>query len=174
MPSDLVEVGFCSKPHGIKGAFHFVLGNTEDSILENGMEIFLFPSKEKSELSKSGERFTIERITFGHKVMAYLSGINDRNIVEKMLPFTIKVPRSIFPEVDDNEIYITDIIGCIAFNVDNGEEVGKVFDYYDNGAQLVLKINSKSGVVETPFVDQFVPEVDLDNKKISIRILEFV
>lgn len=173
-PSDLIEVGFCAKPHGIKGAFHFTVGNTNDSVLEDGLSIYLFPSNPKSGIAKEGEKFIISKITFGHKVMAYLEGVNDRNKVEEMVPFTIKVSRADFPEADDNEVYVTDVVGCKVFNVDTGEEVGTVHDFYDNGAQIVLKIKTRNGIEEIPFVDQFVPEVDLENKQIKIRLMEFV
>lgn len=173
-PEDLVEVGYCAKPHGIKGAFHFTVGDTQDSVLEDGLSIYLFPSNPKSGIANSGEKFIISKITFGHKVMAYLEGVNDRSKVEEMVPFTIKVSRADFPEADENEVYVTDVVGCKALNVETGEEVGTVHDFYDNGAQIVLKINTKNGIEEIPFVDQFVPEVDLEKKEIKIRLMEFV
>lgn len=174
LPDDLVDVGFCARPHGIKGAFHFVLGNEEDSVLEDGSEVYLFPSKDKSNLPPTGKKFVIEKITFGHKVMVYLEGINDRSVVESMLPFTVKIPRSSFPEAKDGEVYITDVIGAKAFNADSGEEIGEVVDFYDNSAQLVLKIKTKEGIQEIPFVDQFVTEVDIEKNRISVRLLEYI
>ena len=82
-----------------------------------------------------------------------------------MVPFTIKVSRADFPEADENGVYVTDVVGCKALNVETGEEVETVRDFYDNGAQIVLKINTKNGIEEIPFVDQFVPEVDLEKKE---------
>ncbi len=174
MPEDLVEVGYCAKPHGIKGAFHFVVGNTEDSVLSDGLSVYLHPASPKSQISKDGEKHIIKKITFGHKVMVYIDGVNDRNKVEEMIPFKISVSRADFPEVDDDEVYVTDVIGCIALNIENDEVVGTVHDFYDNGAQIVLKINTKNGIEEIPFVDQFVPEVDIENKTIKVRLLEFI
>jgi 16S rRNA processing protein RimM len=174
IPEDLVEVGYCAKPHGIKGAFHFVVGNTQDSVLDEGLDIYLFPTGPKSQVSKEGEKHKIAKITFGHKVMVNLEGVNDRNQVEAMIPFSINVSRADFPETDEGEIYITDVIGCKALNIETDEEIGVVHDFYDNGAQIVLKINTKNGIEEVPFVDQFVPEIDIENKIVKVRLLEFV
>ena len=173
-PNDLIEVGYCAKPHGIKGAFHFCVGNTEDSVLVKGLSLYLFPSNPKSGLSNDGEMFVISKISFGHKVMVYLEGVTNRSEVEEMVPFSVKVSRADFPEIEDNEVYVSDVVGCKALNIENGEEVGTVHGFYDNGAQIVLKINTKNGIEEIPFVDQFVPEVNLEKKEIRIRLMEFV
>lgn len=171
---NLVILGVCNKPHGIKGGFSFLLENSQDSVLKNGMRIYLFPKSASSSIAKEGEEFIIDKISFGNKTIAYLKDISDRNIVEGMLPFEIKLPRDEFPETADDEFYVSDLIGMEVLEVGTDEEVGKVSKYYDNGAQLILVIQAKGERIEVPFVERFVPEVDIEQKKIWVVIPRLV
>ena len=161
----LIELGTCSKPHGIKGGFSFNLYNTEDSVLQNGKSVLLFPSDDSSSLPENGQEYIIEKINFGNKVITYLVGISDRNIVEDMIPFLIMFPKSNLPELNDGEFYIEDIIGFEAYDFKNDKCIGKIIDFYETKAQTVLVIKTDTKNVDIPFVDNFVKEIDLENKK---------
>lgn len=173
--SDLVELGFCVKPHGIRGGFTFVLANKENSVLNKGSKILLFPKDKSSSIPSNGKEFTVDKISFGNKVITYLTDINDRNDVESMLPFVIKVFRSDFPSTDDNEFYISDIIESKVFDHESKDEIGTVEDFYDNGMQIIFVIKLNSGkVIDVPFVDTFMPEVDIEAKRVEIIIPEMI
>lgn len=170
---DLIELGSCNRPFGIKGGFHFFLHNPQESILENNSIITLIPKDSSSNIDKEGADFKIKSIQFGNKTMCYLEGITDRNIVEAMIPFYIHYPRSKFPEVDENEFYLNDLIGVEVFNT-AGKKVGEVHSSYDNGAQTVLRIQTKSEIFDLPFVDAFFPEVDVPNNRIVMNQPEMI
>ncbi len=164
---DLVELGYSNRPHGIKGGFLFKLLNTQESVLENGSVLRIYPYSDKSTIKSQGEEVEIDQIHFGNKTVCYLKGIRDRNIVEQMIPFTIFYPREKFPELDDGQVYLDDLIGLKVLNID-GYEIGKVLSYFDNGAQTVLKIKLESEVIELPFVEVFFPNVNIDRKTITL------
>ena len=84
---DLIKLGFVANPHGIKGEAELRLLNTEDSVLEDGMTVFLFPSTAKSKISQVGEEWKIQKIRFGNKVICQFEGIKDRTHLETLLPF---------------------------------------------------------------------------------------
>ncbi len=166
----LIEMGACYKPHGIRGGFSFTLTNNEESCLQKGAELMLYPIKAESSIDKLGEQFIIDKIQHGNKVIVYLKGVTDRNIVESMIPFSIKVPRSTFPVTEEGEFYMSDLIGLAVYDDDSGEELGVVKDFYDNSVQCILIIKGKSENIEVPFIDQFVPTVDLANKRLTIVV----
>lgn len=170
---DLIELGSCNKPFGIKGGFHFYLHNPKESILKNNSIITLIPSDRSSSIEVEGAEFKIKSIQFGNKTLCYLEDITDRNIVEAMIPFLIYYPRSRFPEVSDNEFYLNDLIGVEVFNT-NGKRVGEIHSSYDNGAQTVLRIQTKTEIFDLPFVDNFFPEIDIPNNKIVMNQPEFL
>lgn len=168
-----LKLGVCGKPHGIKGAFQFNLENDEDSSLDIGVEILLKPSTSQSSLPEKGQSFIIKNISFGHKTMAFLEGVEDRNVVEEMIPFEIYIDRENLPELDDDEVYLSDLVGLKVFNHKTQEEIGTVKKFYDNTAQAVLVIRGKINL-ELPFVDHFFPVVDLENERIEINLPEVI
>ena len=177
--NSLIQLGVCHKPHGIKGGFSFILENPDDSILKKGMKVFLFPKEARSSLEDEGECFEIAKISFGNKTIAYLKRdgeeISDRNIVEDLLPFIIKVPREEFPELDEGEIYLSDLLGINVRDLFNDKIIGTVYRTFDNGAQTVVTIKLHSGkLVDIPFVENFIPVVDIENKEIGVHMPHFV
>jgi len=163
----LVELGVSNKPHGIKGAFSFKLFNSEDSVLSNGSLITIYPTSKASSVPEEGKEIEIDTIHFGNKTICYLKDIRDRNIVEQMIPFSIFYPREKFPKAAEGEWYIRDLVGLSVFNID-GYEIGTVDSYFDNGAQTVLKIKLEKEIIELPFVENFFPNVDMENRKITM------
>lgn len=158
-------MGKCSKPHGIKGAFHFHLLNPEQSTLAPGSKIWVTGEK----ISDGGQWMVIERITFGHKVMAYLEGVNGRNEVEALLPFEIYQDRSDFPEPEEGEYYLEDLKGLKALDLKTGEQLGVVQSFYDNGAQDVMVIRPKSGpMIELPMVEAFFHEINWEEETVTV------
>jgi 16S rRNA processing protein RimM len=98
----------------------------------------------------------------------------DRNVVEGMVPFDIYLSRSVFPELDENEYYLNDLLGLEVFDFVTKKFVGRVIDFYENGAQVILKIKTDSEILELLFIDQYVPEVDLFNGRIEVIIPEMI
>ena len=167
-----IEIGVSEKPHGIKGGFIFKLYHPEDSFLNAGMEIFLIPLSSKSSLPKQGKNFEIANISFGNKVICYLSDIMDRSQVEEILPFSINIPREAFPQVQENEYYVADLIGMKVVNFQTKSEIGKILSYYDNGSQtiFVIAMDDNGLKVDIPFTNSFFPVVDLENGKVEVNL----
>ncbi len=170
----LIQIGICTQPHGIKGDFEFKLSSPDDSILDKNFTIKIFPLNEKSSIPLNGEDHKIKNIRFGNKVIVTLVGIDNRNIVEKMIPFKVMVDRADFPEVDEDEYYVADLLGLKVLNNETGEELGLVKDFYDNGQQVVLVLKLKDEIVDILFIDQFVPEVDIEGGFLKVNLPEFV
>lgn len=169
---NLIELGTSYKPHGIKGGFLFKLHNSMDSVLSNGIELTIFPATNASSVSKGGQVIQVDSIHFGNKTVCYFKGIRDRNIVEDMLPFEIYLPRDQFPEPDEDEIYINDLIGIKVFDID-GYEIGVVESFFDNGAQVVLKVKLEKEKIELPFVETFFPDVDMKKRRLTMILPEY-
>ena len=72
------------------------------------------------------------------------------------------VPRAALPEPEDDEYYLTDLIGMAAINV-HGTLLGKVKAVHDFGAGDILEIDPGRGGATwyLPFTREAVPEVDI-------------
>lgn len=153
-----VHLGKCTSVHGIKGAVVFNLFNDESSVLEKGMTIYT------SELDSNS--YKIESINFTNKVIVYLEGISDRNESERVTPFDVYVDRDSMPEPDEDEVYLSDLIGFEVQNEEN-KRVGVVNSFYDHGASEIVVILLKSGQeLELPFVKAFFPHIDFSKNTI--------
>ncbi len=168
----LVKLGECRKPHGIKGGFKFHLYNQEDSVLKNKETITLFPLSSASSIPSEGKEFEIKTIHFGNQTVCYLNDIVDRNIVEAMLPFSIHYPREKFPKLEDGQWYVSDLEGLKVLDT-LGREVGKISRYFDNGAQLVLTVVTENEKFELPFIEAFFPEIDIEAGTITFITPEY-
>jgi 16S rRNA processing protein RimM len=167
----LIQLGECHKVHGIKGGFSFHLFNHEDSILENDSRVLLRPMK-NSKLEEA--YFSIRSISVGpKKAIVYLEGINDRNQAEEILPFSIWMDRSDFPELSEG-YYLSDLIGLEVQDSNSGESLGKISSTYSNGAQDIVIIEDTSGrpSFELPLVEAFFPEVDIASGVVKLNLPE--
>jgi 16S rRNA processing protein RimM len=166
--SENIHIGHCTTPHGIKGEFSFVLYNSEDSVLSDGSLISLLPRSTSSSVPQDGKDFKIKKINFGNKVIVTLEGVVDRNTVEAMVPFDIYFDRKQFPEAQEDEYYLNDLLGIEVFDFITKKFIGRVMDFYENGAQVVLKIKTENEIIEILFIEQFVPIADIANERIEI------
>ncbi len=175
MSTDLVELGFCVKPHGIKGEFAFHLYNKDDSVLHKGSVITIFPKDRSSSVASEGQSIKIASIRFGNKVIARLDGVENRNSVEDLIPFTINISRDEFPDLDDDEFYIMDLIGVDVYDHRSGEKIGIIKKIYDNGMQDIFVVATYDhGAVEVLNIPPFVQLVDLDNNRVEVTLPEVI
>jgi 16S rRNA processing protein RimM len=172
---DLIRLGFAAHPHGIKGEVELRLlnPNPEESVLEDGMTLWMYPSSEKSKLSKDGEKWIIQKIRFGNKVICQLEGVKDRTHLESILPFEFYLPREDFPETDNDEVYLVDLIDLPVFSPE-GVEIGKLESFSDNGMQYLFDVRLLSGEkITLPYVEAFFPEIDVEAKRITMIMPEY-
>ncbi len=169
----LIELGNCKKPHGVKGAFSFFLINQKDSSLKKGSFVTLIPLNSASSIDPNGQEFEISSIGHGNKTIVTLKGVDNRNLVEAMIPFSIHIKRSELPELDDDNYYLSDLIGLKAIDED-GKSIGTVIEMGTNGVQEILRIKGESGVLEILLVDHFVKEINWDEGTIIVVVPELV
>lgn len=164
----MIKLGSVSRPHGIKGEAELFLFNAQDSILKNGMSVFLMPESEKSGIAKNGEWREIKSIRFGNKTILILDGVIDRTHLETLIPFSLSLPRESFPKLAEDEFYLVDLIGLDCVTAD-GKKIGVIESFSDNGAQLLAMVRTEKGnSFELPYVKVFFPEVKIAERKVVI------
>src|SRR5690606_2411111 len=120
-----IKMGFVAHPHGIKGEAELCLFNLEDSVLEEGMRVWLCPSNERSQIDPEGEQWTIAKLRLGNKVICQFEGVLDRTQLEAMIPFDLYLERDQFPDTDEGEVYLVDLVDLPVFSPE-GQELGKL------------------------------------------------
>ena len=107
------------------------------------------------------------RIHKGH-ILVLFEGYENINLVEKYKGCTLLAKKDL-DLLEEGEYYIGDLIGCEVY--DKGELIGKVSDVhlYDHHDVLVVKGKKK---IMIPYVEAFVKDEDIDNKRIDVELIE--
>jgi 16S rRNA processing protein RimM len=155
----LILMGVIGKPHGVRGLVR-VNTYTEDpdALAEYKLT------------DRNGRRFALE---WRHDNVAQLSEvtpqgtrpITDRNEAEKLTNTELFAPRSALPEPDEEEFYLTDLIGLTA-QTEAGETLGTIATVHDYGGGASLEITP--GALLLPFTRAVVPVVDLKAGRVTV------
>ena len=95
-----------------------------------------------------------------------VEGVGSREDASSLKGEELLVDRDDLDPPDDDEFYVADLVGLIAFD-DAGEVLGTVDDTFETAAHEVLVIRSKDLYV--PFTLEHVPELDLESRRVVIR-----
>ena len=96
-------------------------------------------------------------------------GVNSREEAEALNGVELFVDRAKLPETDEDEFYVSDLIGMTAVD-ENGNEIGKIGDVPNFGAGDMLEIDPTGGggSYYLPFTEEVVPEIDFDAGRLLV------
>ena len=108
------------------------------------------------------------RVHKGNYLISF-EGLQDINLVEKYIGFNVFGLKEDI-ELDDDEYFYDDLIGCQIIN--DQKEIGKVVSVYYNGAHDVLTVQTAKNKIAIPYVDAFIEDEDIENKKIFVKLIK--
>lgn len=163
---EFLKVGKIVNTMGVKGEVK-VIPLTNDVDRFNDLEWVYILRKDKR------DKINIQSVRF-HKnfVLIKFEGIDDMTAAERLKESYIQVDREHAVELDENEFFICDLIGCNVLTT-SGEELGEVNDVFPTGANDVYVVKAKNGKeVMVPAIKQVIKSVDVENKKIIVELME--
>lgn len=163
------NVGKIVNTHGIRGEVR-VISKTDFPELRYkvGNTLYLF---------MPGSNKPIELIVKTHRThknfnLLTFEGLENINDVEKFRDGIIKVPESQLADLEEDEFYYHEIIGCLVATT-SGKEIGKVTEILSPGANDVWVIKSSEGKeILIPYIKDVVKKVDVKEKVILIDPME--
>lgn len=163
------NVGKIVNTHGINGEVRVIsVTDFHESRYQKGAKLQLF-------LQNSHEPITLTIKSWRrHKNFDLLQfeGYSNIHDVEGFKGGVLKISIEQLEELDENEYYFHQIIGCIVKGLD-GVEFGKVTEILTPGANDVWVIKGKDRKEHyIPFIKDVVKKVDLDEKTIWIEPME--
>jgi 16S rRNA processing protein RimM len=120
--------------------------------------------------TKDGQMFRIKRMRAQKTMMVVkFEGVNSREEAETLNNVELFIDRAKLPQPDEDEFYISDLIGMSATDTDKSI-MGTVKDVPNFGAGDMLEIEPTSGggTYFLPFTEAVVPEIDFQNRTITI------
>lgn len=104
------------------------------------------------------------------KVILKLEGIESIEQALKYKNKYVEVKREDAVELSEGEFFIADLIGCMVVD-ENSVEVGKVFDVIQTPSNDVYWVKGSTEVL-VPALKNIVTNIDIENRKITIKPLE--
>ena len=162
----LLQVGVISSTHGVRGEVK-VFPTTDDvKRFKKLKKVILDTGKEQLPLEIEGVKF------FKQFVILKFRGIDNINDIEKYKGKRLLVDREHAVKLKKDEYFIADMIGVDVFTED-GELFGALKDVMETGANDVYIIEMSDGKeVLVPAIKQCILDVDIENRKMVIHLLE--
>lgn len=168
--SEIQVIGTLLKPHGIKGEINLELNEEIELdklrcivIKIDGINVPFFINSVRPKAS-----FTRLVIIDG------IESEQDAKDVCGQSVYALKneLPEALIDTEDDGRFYISDLVGFDVL-LSDGTKIGKVMDYDDSTDNVLLIVQPETEVskrIFIPIADEFVDDLQLDNRKIVLDL----
>lgn len=159
-----LELGYVARAHGLHGELAVKPFDPASTTLET-VDRVLLRRKDGSEEERSIE--SVRQAST--ETLVVLEGVRGRTAAEAYKGATVLVFREDLEPPGENEFFQGDLIGLAAFDPD-GKALGTVEELWETGPvpNLVIRDAARSELI-VPFADAFVPEVDLEAGRLTVR-----
>ncbi len=165
---EMVPIGILSKPHGLRGELRFVLTTNVLEILRDLKEVFLY-----SEDQERGFFLDVESMRLGPKsLLIKFKEFDTREDAEVLKGYKVFVRRSSLPKLGKDEYYYEQVMDCEVY--EDGVSIGKVVDIIETGSNEVLVVRKDAEETLVPVVRDYIESVDVENKVIRVRKMEWI
>lgn len=107
----------------------------------------------------------------GKELILRFEGVDSMEMAEALRGYEVNIELSKAPLPKDN-YRIADLIGCAIIDED-GNQLGEVKDVFSYSPTWTLRVKrDKEKDFFVPFVGEFVLDVDVEAKRIKIRVME--
>lgn len=105
-------------------------------------------------------------------LLVKFEGIDSVEEAEKLKNLQIKINSDEVGELEENEFYFHQIIGCEVFD-ENDKNLGEIIDILTPGANDVWVIKGENGKeILIPYIEDVVKKIDITSKKVNIEVME--
>lgn len=138
-------------------------------------DVTRFELLDKVYIDKKGiiTEYEVENIRY-HKqfVLLKLKGIDDMTAAERLKGSIIKITEDMAIPCDEDEYYLRDLYDMLVVT-DEDEELGVITDVLFTGANDVYVVTPNKGKdILIPAIKQVVLDVDIENNKMTVKLLE--
>jgi 16S rRNA processing protein RimM len=172
----LISIGKITKPVGLKG-YVKVFSLTDFPERFNKLtKVKIYSEKEKSVIINrfsDSEDFLIKDTVFDRDFLRILfEHYEDISLTGILIGCNIVLEESERMKLDKGQYYLYELVGLDILN--GGKRIGKLVSIENYGGQDLLKVilteNKKEVLI--PFVDDFIKNVDTENKTIEIEVID--
>ena len=163
-PRPTLEVGYVARVHGLRGELAVRTFDPEsEALTQVGRLVLRLRSGEEREVALTAAR------RGGDATPVSLAGVTSRSGAEPLKGATVLVHREDLPPPAEGEWFQGDLVGLEA-RTPEGAPLGRVTEVWNTGPvpNLVIQREGSEPLV-VPFVDEFVPQVDVQAGVLVVR-----
>lgn len=151
-------MGVVGRPHGVRGLVHVHSYTADPAALAGYAPLH----------DDAGRAYALRFVRDGIAEIARIEGgvrrmVASRAEAETLVNTRLLVDRAQLPQADDDEFYLSDLVGLEAVDAE-GSVIGRIEFVHDYGAGVSLEI----GRHVVPFTKAVVPEIDLSAGRVTV------
>ena len=160
-------VGRILRPHGIRGELR--VGIITDYPERLGQQACFYLAS--PDAPAVVQRYSVEELRgHGDALLLKLHGCDDRNAADELRGMLVQIPVEAAVPLEEGEYYHFQLIG-VRVEMESGEWLGQVVEVLATGANDVYVVRGPWGEVLLPAVDDVVLELDLELRRMVVRLL---
>ncbi|MFT3708253.1 MAG: ribosome maturation factor RimM [Archangium sp.] len=159
----LLQIGYVSRAHGLKGEVVIKTFDPASTVLEEVERLHVIPREGAArdlDIESVGE-------SPGSDLLVRFKGFQNHEKADALRGATVHVYRDDLEQPAEGEFFHGDLVGLEAFTPD-GKRLGVVEEVWSTGPVPNLCIRDGKEELLVPFAEEFVPKVDLAEKKVTI------
>ncbi len=164
-PPRTIEVARIRKPHGIRGEVAVEVLTDVVGRLDPGRVLLLAGVEGRTEVRVASFR------PHGRGAVLRLEGCEEREAAEALRGLALEVDRSEVPPSPAGSWYHFELVGCRLADRACGE-LGIVEAILEDGGGHLLEVRGPAGSVHVPWVEAFIVEVDVQERRIEVDLPE--
>lgn len=169
MTEKLFNVGKIVNTHGIRGELK-ILSQTDfpDLRFSKGSELLFVDPDGRQKITASVESAREHKGMFIVRFKEW----DNINQAEKYKGWSVKVDEENLAELEEDEYYFHEIVGC-AVVTEDGRELGIIKEILTPGANHVWVVKQPKGRdILLPVIDEVILDVDVEAKRVTVELME--
>lgn len=163
--SSLLNVAKISGTHHLKGAVKVISHMDDIKLLVENKVMIEIPGGSKKILTVKHAAPLV-----GNKAVLEFQEITNKIDAAALAGSMVLIKRDLIG-IGEDEYLISDLIGMDVVEV-SGEILGKITDVFETPAHEIYVVNEGSDEIMIPGVDEFIKNIDFDNRKITVELID--
>lgn len=163
---DCFYFGKIGKAKGYKGELNLIIDKDSPILPENLNTAYLLIGKKLVEYSMEDYLLTPK----GNAIVNF-TGFSSDEDAERIKNLSVYLPKSLLPELDEDEVYQHDLLDCVIIDEKIGE-IGPITEINTQTAQTLLFVDYNGTEIMIPYVDAFILQINKKEKQVHVELPE--
>lgn len=161
---DFFYFGKVGKPKGFKGDVNLIIDKDAPFVPDELSEVMVLVGKKLVPYPLVKYQVSVKGNALGK-----FEGFETDNDVDRVKNMSLYLPKTLLPNLKEDEFYLHELVDCILFDKTKGE-IGKITEVNNQTTQTLLFVDFEKDEIVIPFVDDFIVEVKTQEKKVVLDL----